>query len=123
MKITDDQIKALAVSHGFRLNNETGDDLKPYVYEFARDLIALATKVVERENMWQPIESAPTDGSPILLAKIAATEALPDFGIEGTSIHVWWVVKGYWDKWEYWSDGHGKLVPPTHWMPLPEPPK
>lgn len=43
--ISDEQIKALAVARGFKLTNETGDDLKPYVYEFARDLIALAQQI------------------------------------------------------------------------------
>lgn len=43
--ITDEQIKQLAVSCGFKLTNETSDDLKPYVYEFARELIALAQQV------------------------------------------------------------------------------
>ena len=43
--ITDEQIKQLAVSCGFKLTNENGDDLKPYVYEFARELIALAQQV------------------------------------------------------------------------------
>lgn len=43
--ITDEQIKQLAVSCGFKLTNETGDDLKSYVYEFARELIALAQQV------------------------------------------------------------------------------
>jgi len=45
--IPDEQIKQLAVSHGFKLTNETGDDLKPYVYEFTRDIIALAQQIVE----------------------------------------------------------------------------
>ena len=43
--ITDEQIKQLAVSCGFKLTNETGDDLKPYVYEFTRDFIELAQHV------------------------------------------------------------------------------
>lgn len=43
--ISDEQIKALALARGFKLTNETGDDLKPYVYEFSRDLIALAQEV------------------------------------------------------------------------------
>lgn len=43
--ITDGQIKQLAVSCGFKLTNETGDDLKPYVYEFTRDIIELAQQV------------------------------------------------------------------------------
>lgn len=55
--ISDEQIKALAVARGFKLTNETGDDLKPYVYEFARDLIALAQQVkplkwIENTNYW-----------------------------------------------------------------------
>lgn len=41
----DEHIKQLAVKHGFKLTNEAGDDLKPYVYEFARNLIALAQQI------------------------------------------------------------------------------
>ena len=47
--IPDEQIKQLAVSCGFKLTNETGDDLKPYVYEFVRELIALAQQVKSLE--------------------------------------------------------------------------
>jgi len=43
--IPEEQIKQLAVSCGFKLTNETGDDLKPYVYKFARELIAMAQQV------------------------------------------------------------------------------
>ena len=52
--ITDEQIKQLAVSCGFKLTNETGDDLKPYVYEFARELIALAQQVKPLEFVQSP---------------------------------------------------------------------
>lgn len=45
--ISDEQIKALAVARGFKLTNETGDDLKPYVYEFARDLLAFSASEIE----------------------------------------------------------------------------
>lgn len=44
MKITDAQIKELFLAKGFKLN-EGGLDLRPYVYEAARDLIALAQEV------------------------------------------------------------------------------
>lgn len=54
--ITDEQIKQLAVSCGFKLTNETGDDLKPYVYEFARELIALAQQVKPLE--WVEVSDA-----------------------------------------------------------------
>ena len=43
--ITKDQIKQAALARGFKLSNDAGDDLKPYVYEFARDMIALAQEV------------------------------------------------------------------------------
>lgn len=43
--INDEQIKQVFVQHGFKLSNESGDDLKPYVYKAARDLIALAQEV------------------------------------------------------------------------------
>lgn len=48
--ITKEQIKQAAIARGFKLNNDAGDDLKPYVYEFARDIIALAQEV--RPLVW-----------------------------------------------------------------------
>lgn len=44
MKITDEQIKELFLAKGFKLK-EGSRDLRPYVYEAARDLIALAQEV------------------------------------------------------------------------------
>lgn len=62
-------------------------------------------------NGWQPIETAPKDGSPILgYAKK-----------EYTTIE--WSIGGYWTLCicgEHASDGEWW---PTHWMPLPQPPK
>ena len=68
---------------------------------------------------WQPIDTAPKDGTDILLFRSGA------------------VHRGRWEKQRYherpkpyWSDdlerGLGVIWcrehPPTHWMPLPEPP-
>jgi hypothetical protein len=58
---------------------------------------------------WQPIESAPRDGTYVL-----------GFGLHeqrGTYIDV----IHYWsDRWTVvWMHGYGE---PTHWMPLPDPP-
>ncbi len=77
---------------------------------------------------WQPIETAPRDGTHVLLyAEKATTEA-------------WWDKEGFfWDyvreeagygKWELVRlSPHGcgccssELTSATHWMPLPEAPK
>lgn len=72
---------------------------------------------------WKPIETAPMDGTTVLL--YPAT-----WNGYGCSM-------GYWDEDEYakkpnpyWRrhDDMGRVsnsrsTPPTHWMPLPEPPK
>lgn len=55
--IADEQIKTIFVKHGFKLSNETGDDLKQYVYDAARELIALAQEV-------EPLKFVRCDGSP-----------------------------------------------------------
>jgi hypothetical protein len=68
---------------------------------------------------WQPIESAPKDGSAVLLC---------DFS-EGTYRTTEYpsVVVGWWDDGEWRDMGDigccGQYnYDPTHWMPLPEPP-
>jgi hypothetical protein len=65
------------------------------------------------ENMmdWQPIETAPTDGS-IILATWADT--WPEHPhVEGM----------YYDagEWFYSYDGDGNGRPPTHWCPITSP--
>ena len=62
-------------------------------------------------DAWQPIETAPKDGTWVLLYHFHAR------------ISDW-----YWDgdKWNSdvleWSDDQAELAP-THWMPLPTPPR
>ena len=73
---------------------------------------------------WQPIETAPKDGTRILLAHHQNKyENLPP---------LIWVIDGQWganwrtgdDYQPHWHhDRKLRLVSPTHWMPLPEPPK
>jgi len=72
--------------------------------------------------MWRPIETAPKDGTKILLAKIAEIKAAPDFGFEGEPPQVWWRCQGWWsDKWNKWFDGvePSGLAGPNYWMPVP----
>ena len=71
--------------------------------------------------MWLPIESAPKDGTWVLLTG------------EGGDYHAsygecWMSIGrfdpgGYNDKWrDQWDDYYGPYEP-THWQPLPEPPQ
>lgn len=62
----------------------------------------------EKEQQWQPIETAPRDETEVLL--YAAAGVFSDTGL------------GYWDG-KMWSCGWNKeFRNPTHWMPLPTPP-
>lgn len=78
---------------------------------------------------WQPIETAPKDGTPIFIFQ-------PDdhhFGYrevytcDRSAKTVYFDDKryaiGYWRPWGGWGNRNRSRVSPTHWMPLPEPPK
>lgn len=66
---------------------------------------------------WQSIETAPRDGTPVLLF-------LPDGnrGLSGCKVGEWW---GCW--WTNGGPNAGRDMDgwdsATHWMPLPEPPE
>jgi hypothetical protein len=71
---------------------------------------------------WQPIETAPKDGTPIL------TYYADAYGMRRYSIRYWandgaWRIDGE-RVTEGWSDEHRQLRggSPSHWMPLPDPP-
>ena len=83
---------------------------------FARLLLSDFLKNV---NQWRNIESAPKDGTKILLASIGLNEVGEDLGI-------WWATSGFWSaKWLNWNDGVEPcgLHKPTHWIHLPQPPR
>ena len=85
-------------------------------------------------SKWQPIETAPKDGTDILLGASGEfprstvghwadddemREVIGDCGGECRC-----PVYEYHDPcWLSWDGGFTKEHPPTHWMPLPEPPK
>ena len=66
-------------------------------------------------SVWQPIETAPKDGTPILIYEPPYFDATP---------HATYVCS--WDTYkEAWVEHSGECYAqyePTHWMPLPEPP-
>jgi hypothetical protein len=59
--------------------------------------------------MWQPIETAPKDGTPVL-------GFMPKYyqGKGGQSVILWFG--------NDWSDMRAHSCEPSHWMPLPAPP-
>lgn len=66
-----------------------------------------------RKGIWQPIETAPTDEI-----------------VDLYSLHKAWVhirhcnARRYFGKWyAQGSSGWEEVPSPTHWMPLPDPPK
>ena len=61
---------------------------------------------------WQPIETAPKDGT-----KFLAYEG----GAENKHYECWW--QDDFSNWSGWQDWWDSEPEPTHWMPLPEPPK
>lgn len=69
-----------------------------------------------RASQWQPIETAPKDGTRILLHDAnSAAKRQPI----NTTVGSWWS-----DKYRnHWFPDHGFVNKPTHWMPLPELPK
>ena len=70
---------------------------------------------------WKPIETAPKDGSKILLADYSG---LKNYGVKDGM----WIASGFWEPPEsnlergHWTDKVEWLYSPTHWMPLPQPP-
>lgn len=85
--------------------------------------IAIAAMTVQAEPQWQGIESAPRDGTWILVPD----ESMNGFGVTATRWDKGWVcyprtgnteVEGWWLHGGFY--GAQKLI--THWMPLPTPP-
>lgn len=74
----------------------------------------------EDNNGWRTIESAPRDGTLVLLAGINGFSNLRGYGHwleEDPSAE--WSGPGWWGA---CSGRYGELGPPTHWQPMPEPP-
>ena len=85
--------------------------------ERAADALA-AIAHIEQAGGWQPITSAPKDGTKILLGKIVGHPDHPTA--------LWWATSGYWSaKWHNWNDGiePAGLAGPTHWALLPSKPR
>lgn len=62
-----------------------------------------------QERRWRLIETAPKDGSDVLIAR------LNDSGV------IWWSKAQWSRKWSQWRF-HGNVFEPSHFLPLPAPP-
>lgn len=65
-------------------------------------------------SAWKPIKKAPKDGTQVLVTW------LHTWGENAPHIEVCETGEG--GQWFYSYDGDSPSTPPTHWMPLPEPP-
>lgn len=100
--LVDDKCRVVSTSSRMWLFSTIND------YENARSLIEMALKVpppaseTGQASAWQPISSAPKDGTYILLYA-------DDYCQVG------------WSHGDYWGpvDDQGTSMIPTHWMPLP----
>lgn len=85
------------------------------------------------ETQWQPIETAPQDGKPVLLCardcgyRNRGCEVQIGFYL-GMSYGHLFIGEEEWTGWlsmstheDHGDSQHGHLTP-THWMPLPDPP-
>lgn len=72
-----------------------------------------------RAQEWRPIESAPKDGSYVLLVNM---NAKPNFRCLYIGAYRFGLDREPWSPEKQWRDYAGKYATPTHWQPLPEPP-
>lgn len=75
-------------------------------------------------SCWQPIETAPKDGTQILLFDPSGTWD-PDLASFSPRVAVgaWKDFPNGHGEWRGYYSGLSAVEEPTHWMPLPEPPK
>lgn len=70
---------------------------------------------------WLPIETAPKDGTRVLVyatlrgASLSGRDWKKDLG-------KWVVIAAWEEEYNVWWDGSQCTLEPTHWMPLPAPP-
>jgi hypothetical protein len=73
---------------------------------------------------WQPIETAPKDGTPVLAFGFTAGEINGPGDCEAIEVATYEGPGGDWPgfDWSIAGDAYANWIAPTHWMPLPPPP-
>ncbi len=73
--------------------------------------------------MWQPIATAPADGSPVILGHGLSDPWTGEWIIDTTSSHTLCIAHysdGEWRTFCCHPDSCPVFMTPTHWMPLPD---
>ena len=70
-------------------------------------------------NSWQPIETAPKDGTKVLLHRKGGGPFAPCEWVEKGQISE----EGFWLWWQAAPEYFTEVVNPTYWMPLPNLPE
>lgn len=92
---------------------------------------ARAAIAAYREVQWQPIETALKDGTHVMLSRgdrvtlgnwESVISTSPEYHANGTYLGQF-EDGDSWEGWMSWDGGFCEETPPTHWQPLPEPPK
>ena len=89
---------------------------------------ALAAEVAAMSE-WQPIETAPKDGTPVIIWQAdghhfehrKSWRTTPSAPIKYFDDQRYAI--GYWRPWGGWGNRNAADVRPTHWRPLPNPPQ
>src|SRR6185369_14959711 len=88
-----------------------------------RELIASLASRVRAERGWRSMDSAPKDGTIVLLGAVGKPTVIGHWEIETGEVLIA-ADKPYWhpfdhSRWDYESE----WFEPTHWQPLPPPPE
>lgn len=115
MQVNDDMVRAAADAIKERRRDEIERGTERATYE---EMATLALNAAFA-HMWRPIEEAPKDRPVLVTAYIVPSDEARRNGSEP----FWDVATGraYGTKLERWSGILGTR--PSHWMPLPAPPK
>ncbi len=111
-------IKAILVEFSKGCSNTTGQ-----IPADCDECLSHAVELIEcKIGNWQPIETAPRDGSAIIIGC--------NYHRHGKSqVTLAWYVRGMWAEGMYWDDDEEEFLVsqcefrPSHWMPLPDAPK
>jgi len=73
---------------------------------------------------WQPIKTAPKDGSSILTLMAGYEPSITQWYIDDTGVGKWVIDPEYFMEESHFLEFlHGTSYSPNYWMPLPEPPR